>query len=86
MSPLDATHALKTFLKVMEEAQDLATAVQLAKCLTMRYSMPGELLGVMDEELLDVDRQKRARLFAVAPVLRQRLERLRHELRGGMAH
>jgi hypothetical protein len=42
-----------------------------------------ELLDIMDDELSDVDRNQSAELFAAAPILRQKLERLRDELRGG---
>ena len=40
----------------------------------------------MDEELLAVDRSEHPDMFAAAPILRQKLERLRDELCGGKSH
>jgi hypothetical protein len=37
----------------------------------------------VEEELKTLDRGKHATLFAAAPILRQKLERLRDKLRGG---
>ena len=45
----------------------------------LRYAK--ELLDIVDEELAPLDRQRHAVICAVAPVLRQKLERLRDELR-----
>jgi hypothetical protein len=50
----------------------------------LRYAK--ELLDVMDEELLAGKRSEHADLLAAAPILRQKLERLRDDMRGGRAH
>ena len=46
----------------------------------------GDLLDIVEEEVKTLDRSKHATLFAAAPILRQKLERLRDELRVGRAH
>ena len=76
----DATHALKTFLKVMEEAQDMATVGAVGEVLDEVLEHASELLTELDEELSEIDRQKHARLFAAAPLLRNKLEEFRRDL------
>jgi len=45
-----------------------------------------ELLDIVDEELLRLDRKKHRHVFEAASTLRGKLEHLRDELRGGVAH
>ena len=45
-----------------------------------------ELLGAMEGALEDVDRREYPAIFAAAPILRQKLESLQDELRGGAAN
>ena len=80
MSLQKATHALKTFLKVMEEAQDMATVGAVGEVLDEVLEHASELLTDLDEELSEIDRQKHARLFAAAPLLRHKLEEFRRDL------
>jgi hypothetical protein len=85
MSLPDAARAVEAFLEAIEEAQHLARTGKIGGELddVLRYDK--ELLDVMDEELLAVDRSEHADLFAAAPLLRQKLERLRDDMRGGRA-
>lgn len=84
MSLADAERASEEFLKVMHEARDMATAGASASVLDdVLHHHAKELLDIMDDELSDVDRNQSAELFAAAPILRQKLERLCDELRGG---
>jgi hypothetical protein len=45
-----------------------------------------ELLDIVDEELLALDRKKHRHVCEAASTLRGKLEHLRDELRGGIAH
>jgi hypothetical protein len=86
VSLADAGRAVEAFLEAIEEAQHMGRAGQVGSELDDVLRHAKEHLDVMDEELLDVDRQEQGDLFAAAPILRQKLERLRDELRGEMAH
>jgi hypothetical protein len=79
----DAARAAEEFVKIIDEAQDMVTAGAIGDVLDELLRHAKELLDVMDEELRDVDHDEHAELFAAAPLLRQKLERLRNELRGG---
>ena len=81
-----AERAAREFVKVMDEARDMATAGATGGVFDELLRHASEVLDMVDEELVDVDRDEHADLFAAAPILRQKLERLRDELRGGMAH
>ena len=48
-----------------------------------RSNMQVNYLGQWRKPLEDVDRQEYPAIFAAAPILRQKLEQLRDELRGG---
>jgi hypothetical protein len=80
LSLQNATHAVKTFLKVMEEAQDMATAGAVGEVLDEVLEHASEMLTELDEQLSEIDRQKHARLLAAAPLLRHKLEELRRDL------
>jgi len=82
----DAATAVRTFLKVIEEAQDMKTARATGSVLDEVLRHAGELLDIVEEELEELERNKHATLIAAAPMLRQKLERLRDELRGGAAN
>ena len=86
MSLEDAANAVRKCLKVIEEAQDMMTARATGSVLDDIVRHAGDLLDIVEEELKTLDRSKHATLFAAAPILRQKLERLRDELRGGRAH
>ena len=81
----DAARASEEFLRVMDEAQaqDMVTAGAIGDVLDEPLRHAKELLDVMDDELGEVDRSQYPELFAAAPILHQKLDRLRDELRGG---
>ena len=66
------------FLKVMKEAQDMATAGAVGEVLDEVLEHASELLNGLDEELSEIDRQKRAPV--AAPLLRHKLEEFRRDL------
>jgi hypothetical protein len=76
----EARGAVEAFLAAVKEAQHVGADFDDV----LRHA--SELLDIIDAELADVDRDAHAELFAAAPVLRQKLDRLRDELRGGVAH
>ena len=86
MSLTDAARTVEAFLEAIEEAQDLARTGKIGAELDDVLHHAKDLLDIMDEELLAVDRSEHGDLFTAAPILRQKLERLRDEMRGGKAH
>ena len=78
-----AADAVRTFLKAIEEAQDMKTARATGPLLDEVVEHAGELLALVEEEIEGLDRSKHLTLFAAVPVLRMKLERLRTELRSG---
>ena len=83
MSLEGAADAVRTFLKAIEQAQDMKTARAIGPLLDEVVERAGELLAIVDEEIEGLDRSKHPTLFAAVPVLRMKLERLRTELRRG---
>jgi hypothetical protein len=63
MSLVTAAVAIKTFLKKLEVAQDMATAGAVGSVLYSVLSDADALLKLIDEELADVDRARHASLF-----------------------
>ena len=86
MSLTDEARAVEAFLVAIGEVQRMADTGQLGAELDDVLRHAKELLDIMDEELLAVDRREHPDLLAAAPILRQKLERLRDELRGGKSH
>ena len=82
MSFAGAADSVRTFLKAIEEAQDMKTARATGPLLNEVVEHAGELLAIVEEEIKGLDRSKHLTLFAAVPVLRMKLERLRSELRG----
>ena len=83
MSLEGAAHAVRTLLKVIEEAQEMRTARATGTVLDGVVEHAGELLAIVEDELEGLDRSKHATLFAAAPVLRSKLDRLRKGLAAG---
>ena len=84
MSAADARRTVQVFMNVVDEARDMVTAAgAIGHVLTELLRHAEELLDVIDDELSDLDRSQHVELFAAAPILRQKLERLRADLRGG---
>ena len=86
MSLAEASRAVEAFLLAVEDAQEFATRGDVGDDLDDVLLHAKEMLDIMDIELSDVSRAEHLELFAAVPVLRQKLERLRDELRGGKAH
>jgi hypothetical protein len=82
----DATRAIAAFIHAMEEAQNMGKAGNVGADLDDVLVHAEELLDIVDEELLRLDRKKHRHVFDAASALRGKLERLRDELRGGIAH
>ena len=82
----DAAHAIAAFILAMEEAQTIGKAGNVGAELDDVLVHAKELLDIVDEELLRLDRKNHRHVFEAASTLRGRLERLRDELRGGVAH
>jgi hypothetical protein len=82
----DSTRAIAAFMRAMEEAQTMGKAGSVGAEIDDILRHGKELLDIVDEELLRLDRKKHGRVFEAAPTLRGKLERLRDELRGGVAH
>ena len=86
MSIVDANRTTEAFLDAREEAQAMAGSGRVGADFDDLLRHAKELLEVLDEELAPLDPHKHADLLAAAPLLRHKLERLRDELRGGIAH
>ncbi len=83
-SAADARRTVQVFMNVVDEARDMVTAAgAIGHVLTELLRHAEELLDVIDDEFSDLDRSQHVELFAAAPILRQKLERLRADLRGG---
>jgi hypothetical protein len=80
MSLPDAAHAVRTLLKVLDEAHDMVSAGAVGSVLhdTLRHA--SDLLDIVDEELCGVDATANPALIAAAPLLRAKLEQLWREL------
>jgi len=81
MSLVTAAAAIKLFLKKLEVAQDMATAGAVGTVLYRVLCDADNLLNLIDEELVDVDRQRHASLFTITPMLRGKMDHLRGALR-----
>ena len=84
MSLVTAAAAIKLFLKKLEVAQDMATAGAVGTVLYRVLCDADNLLDLIDEELVDVDRQRHASLFTITPMLRGKrvkLSRVRSDAR-----
>jgi len=81
MSLVTAAVAIKTFLKKLEVAQDMATAGAVGSVLYGVLSDADALLKLIDEELADVDRARHHSLFTTTPMLRGKMDHLRAALR-----
>lgn len=77
---------MTAFLHALEEAQAMAKAGNVGAELDDLLLHANELLDIIDDELLQLDRRENTQLFEAASTLRDTLEQLRDELRGGMAH
>jgi hypothetical protein len=82
----DATRAIAAFMRAMEEAQAMGQAGNAGTEFDDVLLHARELLNIVDDELLSLDRSKYADVFEATSTLRGKLERLRDELRGGGAH
>ena len=82
----DATRAIAAFMRAMEDAQAMAKVGNVGAELDDILRHAKELLDIVDEELLPLDRRKHRHVFEAASTLRGKLERLRDELRGDVAH
>lgn len=74
MSLADDGRAVEAFLAVIAEGQGIAKAGKVGAEFDELLRHAKELLDLVDEELLELDRDEHAELFAAAPVLRQELE------------
>ncbi len=86
MSSAGAGRAIEAFVDAMREARNKAESGQVGTDFDDLLRHAKELLDIMDDELSELDRCQHVELFAAAPILRRKLERLRDELRGGTAH
>jgi hypothetical protein len=86
MSLQDAARAVEAFLGAVREAQAVSSSGEVGRDLDDLLRHAKTLLDVMDEELLVFNRAETPELFAAALALRQKLKRLRDELRGDSAH
>lgn len=82
----EATRAIAAFIHAMEEAQTMGRAGNAGTELDEVLVHAKDLLDIVDEELLRLDRKKHGHVFEGAFMLRGKLEHLRDELRGGVAH
>ncbi len=80
-----AHRTIAAFLHALKEAQAMANASNVGAELDELLRHAKELLDILDEELLQVDRSTHAELLAEAATLRGKLEHLHVELRGGTA-
>jgi hypothetical protein len=78
--------AISAFMQAIESARELAANGALGEKLDAILRQADELLDVVDEELLQLDRERHRHVFLAAPLLRMRLEVLQEELRGRAAH
>ena len=78
--------AISAFMQAIENARELAANGAVGDKLDTILRQANELLDVVDEELLQLDRQRHRHVFLAAPLLRMRLEALQAELRGGASH
>ena len=86
MMDSDAPRAIAAFMRAMKEAQTMAKAGNVSAELDDILLHAKELLDIVDEELLRLDRKKHCHVFEATSTLRAKLEHLRDELRGGVAH
>ena len=82
----DATRAIAAFIHTMEEARTMGKSGNVGAELDDVLVHAKALLDTVDEHLLRLDRRKHRRVFESASSLRVKLQHLRDELRGGVAH
>ena len=70
----DATRAIAAFMRAMEEAQAMAKAGNVGAELDDVLRHAKELLDIVDDELLRLDRKKHRHVFEAASTLRGKLE------------
>ena len=86
MSLVDANHAIEGFLDAIGEAQAMADRGEVGVDFDYLLRHAKELLDLVDEEISKVDTVGNRDLIVSAAMLREKLERLRDHLRGGMPH
>jgi hypothetical protein len=64
----------------------MATVGAIGELFDDTFRHAKELLDIMEGELAELEPERHSILIAAAPILRAKLERLRDELLGGMAH
>jgi hypothetical protein len=77
-----AANAVRAFVKVIDVAQDMRTALATGIVLDEVLLEAERLLAVVERELEALDRVRHPTLFAALPRLRRKLERFGHELCG----
>ena len=70
----DATRAIAAFIHAMEEAQNMGQGRKRGADLDDVLVHAKELLDIVDEELLALDRKKHRHVFEAASTLRGKLE------------
>ena len=78
----NAANAVRALVKVIEVAQDMRSALATGSVLEEVVREAEELLDIVQRELQGLDRTRHATLFAAAPLLRRKLDRLGEELCG----
>jgi hypothetical protein len=81
----ETTRAIGAFMRSMEEARAMASAGNVGDEIDDVLRHAKDLLDIVDEELLRLDRRKHRRVFETSLTLRRKFERLRDEVRGGLS-
>lgn len=72
----NAANAVRALVKVIDVAQDMRTALATGGVLEQMLRDADALLDIVEHELEGLDRARHSTLFAAAPLLRRKLERM----------
>jgi len=77
-----AANAVRAFVRIIDVAQDMKTALATGSLLEELLREADGLLAIVERELEGLDRVKHPTLFAALPRLRRKLDRLGEEVCG----